>query len=188
MVSAVKRIIGMLAALAVAGNAQAQKSVVTLSEGNSVSGAVVFERPTSVYVDLGFTVLEIPRESIVGIEPVAAAAESVADAMSGHDLYRVSPNLPSLSVRDWVERYGEAVVLVRTPTGLGSGFIVHPDGYLVTNDHVIAGEHDLTVTRFEGEGNSLERVQYKTTCGSWRVTPGPTWPCSRSSPKTANAS
>ena len=38
-----------------------------------------------------------------------------------------------------VDELGEAVVLIRTPIGLGSGFLIHPDGYIVTNDHVVAG-------------------------------------------------
>ena len=35
--------------------------------------------------------------------------------------------------------------MVRTPTGLGSRFLIHQDGYLVTNDHVIAGENQISV-------------------------------------------
>ena len=39
-----------------------------------------------------------------------------------------------------MEELGSAVVMIRTPIGLGSGFIIHKDGYVVTNDHVVAGE------------------------------------------------
>jgi hypothetical protein len=38
-----------------------------------------------------------------------------------------------------------AVVLIRTPTGLGTGFIVAKDGWIATNLHVIAGASELVV-------------------------------------------
>ena len=45
--------------------------------------------------------------------------------------------------------------MVRTPVGLGSGFLIHPDGYLVTNDHVIAGERKISVTLFRRTATEL---------------------------------
>jgi serine protease Do len=66
-----------------------------------------------------------------------------------------------MSVKENVERVGSAVVLVETPSGLGSGFIVHPDGFLVTNDHVIQGDRDITVTQFVQTKAGFERVKHE---------------------------
>jgi len=136
-----------------------ERAVISLVEGNSLDGVVIHERPQSIYVDLGFTVLEIPRDKILGIE---SKAEPQLDdqASSGDALYQIVSNTEPRPVDEWVERYGESVVLIRTPTGLGSGFVVHPSGYLVTNDHVIAGEHQISVTIFRQGDGALEREQY----------------------------
>jgi serine protease Do len=55
---------------------------------------------------------------------------------------------------------GAAVVQIRTPTGLGSGFVINAAGYIVTNEHVIAGEHEITVTVFKNSVGGLEKVQF----------------------------
>jgi len=144
----------------VATHAWAERSVITLNEGNTISGSLVHERPTSVYVDLGFTVLEIPRDSIVGIDTEEASASEISGSVNQEGLFRTLNKRQTMPVGDWVDRYGEAVVLIRTPTGLGSGFIINPEGYLITNDHVIAGEHDISVTVFKQRDNSLEREQH----------------------------
>jgi serine protease Do len=43
---------------------------------------------------------------------------------------------------------------------LGSGFVINKDGYVVTNNHVIAGEHRISVTIFKEGERELNRVNY----------------------------
>jgi serine protease Do len=92
--------------------------------------------------------LNVPRSSIVSIERGGEKASVKPVGTFGSSLYREEIGSAEKSLRKLVAELGEAVVMVRTPIGLGSGFMIHPDGYLVTNDHVIAGERRLSVTMF----------------------------------------
>ena len=42
------------------------------------------------------------------------------------------------------------MVRIESPTGSGSGFVVGPDGYILTNEHVISGQSRLTVVFSDG--------------------------------------
>ena len=138
----------------------ATPDVIELKDGHQVTGEVVAEKPGALYVDLGFDVLRIPRDTIArrskaGDAPAASAAAPTAEADS-QGFYHTAPSRQR-PVEELVRQYGEAVILVETPGGLGSGFIVNDDGYAVTNNHVIEGETRIAVVLFQNSGSGLVR-------------------------------
>jgi len=135
-------------------------SVVQLKSGASVRGEILSEKPDRVVVDLGFTLLSIPRDEIERMQAEEAPTASAAGEQLLADLFRIAVNSPTLSVKENVDRVAEAVVQIRTPVGLGSGFIIHPSGYVITNDHVIAGEYAISITQYRRGRGELDRVQY----------------------------
>lgn len=134
-------------------------TMVQLKSGASVRGEVLSEKPDRVVVDLGFTLLAIPRDEIASLKAEEAVAAAATDFVE-EGLFRTASNAPILSVKENVDRVAEAVVQIRTPVGLGSGFFVHPSGYIITNDHVIAGEYALSVTQYRRGRGELDRVQF----------------------------
>jgi serine protease Do len=136
--------------------------LIELKNGATIQGQVVLEREEAVYVDLGFDLLSLPKAAIAAVSSLNTETDAAllpADGESG-TLYRVAADRDDLTIRDWVDELGEAVALVQTPTGLGSGFVINEDGYVVTNDHVVAGEHRISITIFEDGTNELSKVTY----------------------------
>ncbi|MDF9827449.1 serine protease Do [Ereboglobus sp. PH5-10] len=135
---------------------------VRLKNGSAIQGDIIAERADRVIVDLGFDVVAIPRDDIDSVTTEAAGdfSDNAETETGDSALFRTAPNQPALTVKENVSRVGEAVVQIRTPTGLGSGFIIDPAGYIVTNQHVIAGEYNISVTLFRSGRNELEKVVY----------------------------
>ncbi len=175
----------VIVALALGGGVAATVAdTIQLKSKAAVIGTVLAEKRDSVVVDLGYTVLVIPRSQIskitaggeseskpgsrsstkVSTNPAAlpATGETVAAPDSPAGFYVTAPaSAPMKNVRELVGQLGEAVVQVKTPSGLGSGFFINEDGFLLTNFHVIEGETQISVEVYSERSGQLERRTYK---------------------------
>ena len=133
---------------------------IELENDTSVTGNLVKEGAGEVFIDLGFDIIKIPKTAIIQIED-QKVNQSNKERTFKNQLYVESQGKRKLSsLRNLVDELGEAVVLIRTPIGLGSGFLIHPDGYIVTNDHVVAGERQISVTQFKGTGAKMTKQNF----------------------------
>lgn len=141
--------------------ALADAEEIRLGEGRSLKGDIVKTTTDAVFVDLGYTILSVPKKEILEIiEKEAGTEPDAKNVVTSQGLFR-QVDAKEMSVLDNVKRIGEGVILVRTPGGLGSGSIIHPEGYAITNAHVIQGEQDITITVFTQQGDSFEKKVFK---------------------------
>lgn len=137
--------------------------VITLKTGQSVTGDVLKETEREVLVDVGFDVLRVPLERIASrisdtVEAAATGQPSAVAESPTTGSFRVAEAGTRQSVRDLTMQHGEGVVLVQTPGGLGSGFIINNRGFCITNFHVVERETRLSVTLFlSGKDSDITR-------------------------------
>jgi serine protease Do len=164
----------LISALLAFGLTAGLADTIQLKDKATIVGSVLAEKPDHVAVDIGYTVLVIPRSQIATIlksEPLAPGSVSspgtnatpspdITDAKSAFYSIHTKPG-PIRSVLELVNQIGEAVVQVRTPSGLGSGFFLNEDGFLITNFHVVEGETQITVEVYHQKAGQLDRKTYK---------------------------
>jgi serine protease Do len=146
-----------------------------LKDNASITGSILAEKRDLVVVDLGYTVVTVPKEQIVditrggqseaatsGSATTTPTAASPAEGSTESGLYeRSSGGRIQRTVRELARLLGESVVQVRTPGGLGSGFFLNEDGSLITNFHVIENETQISIEVYHQKNGQLERKVYK---------------------------
>lgn len=142
---------------------------ITLKTNQKISGKIIKENKKSIYLDIGFTILQIPREEISKIE-TESNISPIADTQSASGgklvteytdlvtfITQPSPrNTQVFTASEIVDKNNDSVVAVSSPSGWGSGFIISPKGHIITNYHVIEGETKLSVTVYQPKGKTFE--------------------------------
>ena len=135
----------MLTLLCLFAVVPSEAEVIKLKTGQTVTGEVLKETDRDVLIDLGVDVLRVPRDRVESRTELTTAVSDDSQARST-DLFRVENDLPVRSVRELSELRGPGVVLIKTPGGLGSGWIISKRGHCITNFHVVEGETRLSAT------------------------------------------
>ncbi len=168
----------LLAITLIASGFLASAEVLELKDGAAISGKILTEKRDAVVVDVGYTALVVPKSAV---SKIVSGEQSLATKAAGKDkkpaatMIAAAPVLAAnpgfyqvgnrsgveKNVRDLVNQLGEAVVQVRTPGGLGSGWFINEDGFLITNFHVIEGETQISVEVYHQKSGQLERKTYK---------------------------
>jgi len=147
-----------IAALSASAACAADKVTVTLIGGAKIIAELLRENDQGVVLDLGHDVLQIPKKQLLGLD--RGKSEDSEKTQSDRGIF-ITGRLPAADVPELVKRHGDAVVLVKTGGGLGSGFIISDKGHLITNYHVVEGETKISVTYFRLTPQGYEKNELK---------------------------
>ncbi|QDT64410.1 S1C family serine protease [Calycomorphotria hydatis] len=133
---------GVLTAALISQSATAD--LIELKGGQRLEGEVLKDDGPVLYIDVGVDVVRVPKEDILR----RTKGEGETSQVEQTTLYTTA-RLPRGDVKTLAQKYGSGVVLVQTPGGLGSGFIIDKEGHCVTNYHVVEQETQLACILYE---------------------------------------
>jgi putative serine protease PepD len=96
-------------------------------------------------------------ESHASVQVAASTTRPVAattGALSPHDVYQQAKDSVAYITAQITQSSGGPFGQTQTGTATGSGFVVSPDGYIVTNDHVVDGASSVKAKI--GDGKTLD--------------------------------
>lgn len=136
---------------------KARQVTVTLADGAKLTAILLRQNDRGIVLDLGHDVVQIPAVRILDLRFIENDGTSAAER---HDVFIVG-RLEAAPVADLVKRHGDSVVMVKTPRGLGSGFIISSQGHLITNYHVVERETKISVTMFQAGEQGYTKREFK---------------------------
>lgn len=133
-------------------------ATILLNDGKSLIGNILIERDDKVIVDMGYEILLVPKNVIDRIEHNSEMKDEtkIDQAKKAGIFYESKSRMIEDSIAALAEKVGEAVVQIKTPSGLGSGFFINEDGYLITNFHVIENEMQISVDVFHRRNDRVD--------------------------------
>lgn len=127
------------------------EEIIELKSGYKILGNVLKSDSRLLYVDIGFDVLKVPADDVVARREMKKEDSFDKPGRSKKNTKQLytAATLKEDSLKKLADRFGKGVVLVETPSGLGSGFIINEEGYCVTNYHVVERETRIATTIFQ---------------------------------------
>lgn len=175
MIANVSRLLVAPVILVTAIAAASDVVTVTLVGGGRVTAPLLRQSDEGVVLDLGHDVLQIPAKRLLDVRREDEAAGETVRSSVDRGIFRTG-RLEAREVPALVKRFGEAVVMVKTPGGLGTGFLVSREGHLITNYHVVEKQTQLRVTMFRqvaakgsagspapasGQASGFEKIEFR---------------------------
>lgn len=135
-----------------------KRASATLENGSVINGNVLRANDEGVVFDLGYDVIHIPRKKILDLK--YGDQEAVKSKTVQEDIYSVGRLKPE-AVKTLVDKRGDSVVMVKTVSGLGSGFFISDKGHIITNYHVVEREKQITIHVYNKTVNGYEKKEFK---------------------------
>jgi serine protease Do len=129
----------------------------TLVNGSKITAPVLRDSSEGLVLDLGYEVLNISKKHILDVKKDNGQENKI---LLNEDIYSVGRE-KAAAVKALVERNGDSVIMIKTPSGLGSGFFISDKGHIITNYHVVEKETQVAVHIYIKTDSGYEKKELK---------------------------